>query len=336
MPENILEVKNLRTSFFTHVGEVKAVRDVSFAVRKGEILGIVGESGSGKSVTCMSVMKLLQDPGRIVGGEVLFKGRDLVPLAEREMQTIRGAQMSMVFQDPMTALNPVYTIGNQMTEVIRKHRKISRQEANDLAVEMLTLVGIPSPAERIKNYPHEFSGGMRQRALIAMALSCSPELLIADEPTTALDVTIQAQVLDLMRGIREKLSTSIILITHDLGVIAETVERVIVMYGGMMMEEGPVDELFHNTKNPYTLGLLKSVPDPTKEGRERLIPIPGTPPDLVRPPAGCPFWHRCPNAMNVCMNELPPVFSVAEQHFSRCWLLDGDAPEIPEIGKGAR
>lgn len=336
MAEKILEVKNLRTSFFTHVGEVKAVRDVSFDVHKGEILGIVGESGSGKSVTCMSIMNLLQEPGKIISGEVLFKGRDLVKISEHEMQSIRGAQMSMVFQDPMTALNPVYTIGNQMVEVIRKHRRVGKQEAWDIAVNMLELVGIPSPSQRVKNYPHEFSGGMRQRALIAMALSCSPEMLIADEPTTALDVTIQAQVLDLMRGIREKLSTSIILITHDLGVIAETVERVIVMYGGMMLEEAPVDSLFHNTKNPYTLGLLRSVPDPTKSERDRLIPIPGTPPDLITPPKGCPFWYRCPYAMGVCREELPPVFKVEEGHYSRCWLLDPQAPEVPEIGKGAQ
>lgn len=331
--EKLLEIKNLRTSFFTHVGEVKAVRDVSFTVHRGEILGIVGESGSGKSVTCMSAMRLLSDPGRIVSGEVIFKGRDLVKLPDREMLSIRGAQMSMVFQDPMTALNPVFTIGQQITEVIRKHQKISREEANALAINMLTLVGIPSPESRLKNYPHEFSGGMRQRALMAMALSCSPELLIADEPTTALDVTIQAQILDLMKDLKNKLSTAIVLITHDLGVIAETVQRVIVMYGGMIMEEASVHDLFHSPKNPYTLGLLRSVPDPTKDQRERLIPIPGTPPDLIIPPAGCPFCQRCPYAMTVCMEELPEIVDIGGGHFSRCWRLHPEAPLVPELGK---
>lgn len=331
--EVILDVRSLKTSFFTHVGEVQSVRNVSFKLYKGEVLGIVGESGSGKSVTCMSVMKLLQDPGRIVSGEVFFKGQNLAALSEKDMQSVRGNQISMIFQDPMTALNPVYTIGNQMIEVICKHRKVSKEEAKKIAVDMLTLVGIPSPEERLKNYPHEFSGGMRQRALIAMAVSCDPELLIADEPTTALDVTIQAQVLDLMKGIQEKLGTSIILITHDLGVIAETCQRVIVMYGGMIMEESSVDAIFHHPKNPYTLGLLNSVPDPTKNEKARLIPIPGTPPDLLNPPKGCPFCYRCQFAMNICFEELPPLYTVTESHRSRCWLLDKKAPLVEQIGK---
>lgn len=331
--EKVLEIKNLRTSFFTHVGEVQAVRGVDFNVYKGEVLGIVGESGSGKSQTCMSVMKLLQDPGRIVGGEVLFKGKDLVPLSYKEMQNIRGGQISMVFQDPMTALNPVFTIGNQINEVIQKHKKVSKEEANKLAVKMLELVGIPSPEDRLKSYPHEFSGGMRQRAMIAMALSCDPELLVADEPTTALDVTIQAQVLDLMKEIQERMGTSIILITHDLGVIAETCHRVIVMYGGLMMEEAPVDALFYSPKNPYTLGLLQSVPNPSNDERVRLIPIPGTPPDLLNPPKGCPFAYRCKYALNICYDELPPFYHCGENHRSRCWLLDKNAPLVEEIGK---
>jgi oligopeptide transport system ATP-binding protein len=333
--KKLLEVKNLRTSFFTHVGEVKAVRDVSFHLDRGEILGIVGESGSGKSVTCMSVMRLLQDPGRIIGGEVLYEGEDLVKKTEKEMQKIRGEKISMVFQDPMTAMNPVFTVGNQMVELIRQHRKISKQEAHDLAVKMLGLVGIPSPEERMKNYPHEFSGGMRQRAMIAMALSCDPDLLIADEPTTALDVTIQAQVLDLMKELQQKTGTAIILITHDLGVIAETCRRVIVMYGGMILESGTVEEIFHRPANPYTLGLLGSVPNPEKS-RERLEPIPGSPPDLIRPPKGCPFCYRCRYAMNKCVEEVPPLFELSETHQSRCWLLHPDAPKVGAFEREGR
>ncbi|MDD2955161.1 MAG: ABC transporter ATP-binding protein [Oscillospiraceae bacterium] len=330
--EKLLEVKNLRTSFFTHVGEVKAVRDVSFHLDKGEILGIVGESGSGKSVTCMSVMRLLQDPGRIIGGEILYEGEDLVKKSEKEMRRIRGEKISMVFQDPMTAMNPVFTVGNQMIEVIRQHRNVNKKEAHDIAVKMLGLVGIPSPEERMKNYPHEFSGGMRQRAMIAMALSCGPDLLIADEPTTALDVTIQAQVLDLMKDLQQKTGTAIILITHDLGVIAETCRRVLVMYGGMLLESGTVEEIFHHPGNPYTLGLLRSVPNPEKS-RDRLEPIPGSPPDLIRPPEGCPFCYRCKYAMNKCVKEIPPLFDLSETHQSRCWLLHPDAPATDAFEK---
>ena len=331
--EKVLQVKDLEASFYTHIGEVQAVRKVSFDMNKSEILGIVGESGSGKSQTCMSIMKLLQDPGKIKGGQVLFKGKDLVPLNEKEMQGIRGDQISMVFQDPMTALNPVFKIGNQIVEVIRKHKDVSKEEAKKLAVTMLELVGIPSPEDRLNSYPHEFSGGMRQRAMIAMALSCDPELLIADEPTTALDVTIQAQVLDLMKDLQKRMGTSIVLITHDLGVIAETCDRVIVMYGGMIMEEALVDDIFHNPKHPYTLGLLRSVPDPHAEAKEKLIPIPGTPPDLLNPPKGCPFAYRCTYALNICYDELPELYSCGESHKSRCWLLDKNAPLVEEIGK---
>ena len=282
--EKILEVRGLRTSFYTHLGEVQSVRDVDFDVYKGEVLGIVGESGSGKSVTCSSVMGLLQSPGKIKSGSVLFKGEDLIKKSEKEMRKIQGNEISMVFQDPMSALNPVYTIGNQMVEVIRAHKHVSKKEAEAIAIRMLTLVGIPSPEERMKNYPHEFSGGMRQRAVIAMALSCDPQLVIADEPTTALDVTIQAQILELMKDLQERLSSSIIFITHDLGVIAQLCTRVIVMYGGMVMEEATVDELFYDAKNPYTMGLLNSVPNPNSDTKERLEPIPGTPPDLLNPP----------------------------------------------------
>lgn len=331
--EKILEVKDLKTSFFLHVGEVQAVRGVSFDVYKGEILGIVGESGSGKSQTCMSVLKLLQEPGRIKEGQILFKGKDIVPMNAKEMQDVRGNQISMVFQDPMTALNPVYTVGNQIMEVIMKHKKVGKEEARKMAIHMLELVGIPSPADRMNNYPHEFSGGMRQRAMIAMALSCDPELLVADEPTTALDVTIQAQVLDLMKDIQHRLGTSVILITHDLGVIAESCQRVIVMYGGLVLEEAPVDDLFNNPKNPYTLGLLQSVPNPDAQTKERLVPIPGTPPDLLNPPKGCPFAYRCKYALNVCYDELPPFYNCGPDHKSRCWLLDKQAPLVEAIGK---
>lgn len=333
--EKILEVKGLSTSFYTHLGEVQSVRNVDFDLYKGEVLGVVGESGSGKSVTCSSVMRLLQDPGKIKSGEVIFKNENLVTKSLKDMQKIQGNEMSMIFQDPMSALNPVYTIGNQMTEVIRRHKKVSKKEAEEIAIKMLTLVGIPSPAERMKNYPHEFSGGMRQRAVIAMALSCDPELVIADEPTTALDVTIQAQILELMKDLQERLQSSIIFITHDLGVIAQLCTRVIVMYGGMIMEEATVDELFYDAKNPYTIGLLNSVPNPNAETKERLEPIPGSPPDLLHPPKGCPFCNRCKYAVGKCLTEVPPMYQVTETHKSRCHLLHEDAPEVVGFTKEA-
>ncbi|SHJ46881.1 ABC transporter ATP-binding protein [Tepidibacter formicigenes] len=332
MGEKLLEVKNLRTSFFTHVGEVKAIRGVSFHVDKGEALGIVGESGSGKSVTSMSVMRLLQHPGKIIGGEILFNGEDLIKKSEKDMQGIRGNDISMIFQDPMTSLNPVYTVGDQIMEAIIKHQKLSKADAKKKAIEMLRLVGIPSPEKRVNQYPHEFSGGMRQRAMIAMALSCEPQLLIADEPTTALDVTIQAQILELMKDLKNKLNTSIMLITHDLGVVADVCSRIIVMYGGLIMEEGSTDDIFYNPKHPYTLGLLKSVPKLTdKENKEKLIPIPGSPPDLLKPPKGCPFAARCEYAMKVCMEKMPEYTYIKENHRSMCWLLHPDAPRVDEI-----
>ncbi len=334
--EKILEVKGLQTSFYTHLGEVQSVRNVDFDVYKGEILGVVGESGSGKSVTCSSVMRLLQKPGTIKAGQVLFKGEDLVTKSEKEMRKIQGNEMSMIFQDPMSALNPVYTIGNQMVEVIRAHKNVSKKEAEEIAIKMLTLVGIPSPEERMKNYPHEFSGGMRQRAVIAMALSCDPELVIADEPTTALDVTIQAQILELMKDLQERLQSSIIFITHDLGVIAQLCTRVIVMYGGMVMEEATVDELFYDAKNPYTMGLLNSIPNPNTDTKERLKPIPGSPPDLLNPPKGCPFCNRCQYAMKVCLDELPEMHEISPTHKSRCHLLRSDAPVVEGFVKEAR
>ncbi|MBF8984356.1 ABC transporter ATP-binding protein [Lutibacter sp. B2] len=326
--ENILEVKNLRTSFFTHVGEVKAIRGVSFNLKKGEAIGIVGESGSGKSVTSMSIMKLLQHPGKIIGGDILFKEKSIVNTSEKEMQSIRGNEIAMIFQDPMTSLNPVYTIGNQIKEAITRHQNVNREEAKNKAIEMLKIVGIPSPSDRINQYPHEFSGGMRQRAMIAMALSCEPSLLIADEPTTALDVTIQAQILELMKKLKKEINTSIIMITHDLGVVADVCSRIIVMYGGLIMEEGTTEEIFYNPKHPYTMGLLKSIPRLDLGENQRLVPIEGSPPDLLKPPIGCPFAARCPYAMKICEKNQPPYFETDKNHRSMCWLLHEDAPKV--------
>ncbi|MDF2546727.1 MAG: transporter ATP-binding protein [Anaerosolibacter sp.] len=333
--EKILEVKGLRTSFFTHVGEIKAIRGVSFNLDKGEAIGIVGESGSGKSVTSLSVMGLLQYPGRVIDGEIHFKGQDLTKKSDKEMQSIRGNEIAMIFQDPMTSLNPVYTIGDQIMEAIRRHQGLNKHEAREKAIEMLKLVGIPSPEKRVDNYPHEFSGGMRQRAMIAMALSCEPSLLIADEPTTALDVTIQAQILELMKDLKDKINTSIILITHDLGVVADVCSRIVVMYGGLIMEEGSTDDIFYNPKHPYTWGLLKSIPRLDLNEKKRLVPIEGSPPDLLKPPKGCPFAARCPYAMKICMEQLPEYYQVDENHRSLCWLQDENAPRL-EVDTGVQ
>lgn len=335
LAEKILEVKDLKTSFYTHVGEVQAVRGVSYTVHKGEAIGIVGESGSGKSVTSMSVMRLLQYPGTIKEGDISFKGESIVNKSAKEMMAIRGNEMAMIFQDPMTSLNPVYTIGDQIMEAIIRHQSVSKAEAREKAIEMLRLVGIPSPESRVDNYPHEFSGGMRQRAMIAIALSCQPDLLIADEPTTALDVTIQAQILELMKELKEKINTSIILITHDLGVVADVCSRIIVMYGGLIMEEGTAEEIFYNPKHPYTMGLLKSIPRMDLGQKKRLVPIAGTPPDLLKPPKGCPFAARCPYAMKVCVEERPPYFYAGEGHRSMCWLLHEKAPKV-EVETGVK
>ena len=326
MAERILELKTLKTSFFTHLGEVQAVRGIDYHLDRGEALGIVGESGSGKSVSSMSIMGLLQHPGKVKEGTVHFKGENLLNKSTKEMMDIRGNEIAMIFQDPMTSLNPVYTVGDQIIEVIRKHQKLSKKEARMRAIEMLKMVGIPAPESRIDNYPHEFSGGMRQRAMIAIALACEPDLLIADEPTTALDVTIQAQILKLMKDLKEKINTSIILITHDLGVVADVCSRVIVMYGGLIMEEGDVKDIFYNPKHPYTVGLLKSVPN--LEVKERLVPIDGTPPDLLHPPKGCPFAARCEHTMNICLEEQPNYYSAREGHRAMCWLMDEEAPKV--------
>ncbi len=326
MTERILDVKNLYTSFFTHLGEVKAIRGLDLHLEKGEALGIVGESGSGKSVTALSVMRLLIHPGKVVDGEIIFKGEDLLKKTEREMTEIRGNNIAMVFQDPMTSLNPVLKIGFQIEEAILKHQHVSKKEAAEMAVKMLEMVGIPDSSRRAQCYPHEFSGGMRQRAMIAMALSCQPELLIADEPTTALDVTIQAQIIRLIKELGKKIGTSTILITHDLGVVADVCERIVVMYAGLAMEEGSADDIFFNPAHPYTMGLLKSIPNVATNVRHRLIPIPGTPPDLLHPPVGCPFSTRCPYAMKICTMEHPEYYTVTEGHRAMCWLLDRNAP----------
>ena len=333
--ERILEVNNLKTSFFTHAGEVKAVGGVSFTLNKGEALGIVGESGSGKSITMMSIMRLLSENGKIVNGNIKFEGKDLAEVSEKEMENIRGNEIGMIFQDPMTSLNPVLTVGEQLMEPLRKHKKMSKDEAFKKAVEMLALVGIPSPESRMKQYPHEFSGGMRQRVMIAMALTCEPKLLIADEPTTALDVTIQAQILEIMKDLKDRLNKSIILITHDLGVVADVCDRINVMYGGTIVESGTAEDIFYNPKHPYTWGLLKSVPNPKNLVKERLNPIDGQPPDLLNPPVGCPFAARCDYAMQVCVECRPESFKIKDGHTAACWLNHADAPKVEApIGKG--
>jgi oligopeptide transport system ATP-binding protein len=323
----LLEINNLHTSFNTHVGEVKSVRGISLDLNKGEAIGIVGESGSGKSITMMSTMRLLADNGKIKEGQIIFDGKELSKLSEKEMEKIRGNEIGMIFQDPMTSLNPVFTIGQQLIEPLIKHKKLSKSAAFEKAIEMLKLVGIPSPEKRMKQYPHEFSGGMRQRAMIAMSLVCAPKLLIADEPTTALDVTIQAQILELMKDLKSKIDMSIILITHDLGVVADVCNRIYVMYGGTIAESGSSKDIFYNPKHPYTWGLLRSIPNPKEDIKERLKPIEGTPPDLLKPPAGCPFAPRCDYTMKVCLTEKPEQFEINERHCSACWLNHPNAPK---------
>ena len=326
MARKLLSVRDLKTSFFTHVGEVKAVRGISFDVNEGEVLGIVGESGSGKSVTSLSIMGLLQYPGRVVDGEILLNGEDILTYSKDQMRKVRGKEIAMIFQDPMTSLNPVYTIGNQIMEMILEHEKMSRREARARAIEMLKLVGIPAAEKRIDSYPHEFSGGMRQRVMIALALSCNPKLLIADEPTTALDVTIQAQILNLIKKLNRQFGMTTMLITHDLGVVATVCDKVAVMYGGLIMEYGTADEIFYHPRHPYTMGLLGSIPHVDGGEKRRLIPIDGTPPDLINPPKGCPFSTRCKYCMNVCTQEQPPYFA-EDKHRTMCWMLDADAPK---------
>ena len=325
MSEKLLEIKDERLSFFTPAGEVKALNGVSFSMEEGEVLGIVGESGSGKSVTAYSIMGLTAYPGKLVGGTVHFNGHEIEKMTEKEFRKIRGNEVSIIFQDPMTSLNPVYTIGNQIVEVILLHTNKTKKEAYERAKELLELVGINEPTKRLKQYPHELSGGMRQRVMIAIALACEPKLLIADEPTTALDVTIQAQILELMQELRKKLCMSIIMITHDLGVVASMCEKIAVMYAGHIVEYGTADEIFYNPSHEYTKGLIKSIPKLNAEKIERLVPIEGQPVDLLNPPAGCPFAPRCSECMKICLNKMPPKTELSDTHYSYCWLLQKEA-----------
>lgn len=330
MSKTILEVKDLKINFKTYAGLVHAVRGVNFDLKEGETLAIVGESGSGKSVTSNALMKLIpQPPGIYESGQILFNGRDLVPLSDKEMSKIRGNEIAMIFQDPMTSLNPTMKVGRQITEVILQHKKVSKADAKKRAIELLTQVGIPFPEKRYNQYPHEFSGGMRQRVVIAIALAADPKLLIADEPTTALDVTIQAQILELMKEIQKNSKTSIIFITHDLGVVANIADRVAVMYAGQIVEYGTVNDIFYNPKHPYTWGLLGSMPDLDNNTDELLRTIPGSPPDLTNPPKGDAFAARNEFAMAIDYEQEPPMFQVSETHFAKTWLMHPDAPKIP-------
>ena len=320
MSEYLVDIQHERLSFFTPAGEVKALNDVSIHLNDGEVLGIVGESGSGKSVTAYSLMGLTAYPGKLVGGTIDFNGHRINDLSEKEFRKIRGNEVSIIFQDPMTSLNPVYTIGNQIMEVILLHTDKNKEQARARAKELLELVGINEPEKRLKQYPHELSGGMRQRVMIAIALACEPKLLIADEPTTALDVTIQAQILELMMELKEKLGMAIIMITHDLGVVASMCDRIAVMYAGRIVEYGTTDDIFYNPKHEYTKGLLKSIPRLDAKEHERLVPIEGTPIDLLNPPAGCPFAPRCSNRMKICLREMAPVTTFDDVHYTQCWM----------------
>ena len=332
----LLEVKNLQTSFFTDAGEVKAVNDVSFTLERGKVLGIVGESGSGKSVTAYSIMQILASTGKIVGGSIKLDGQELVGAGEKVMKTVRGNKVSIIFQDPMTSLNPTYTIGRQLIEAITLHTDRNKKEAYERAVEMIRLVNINEPEKRMKQYPFELSGGMRQRIMIAMALACEPDILIADEPTTALDVTIQAQILELMTDLQKELGMAIIMITHDLGVVAQLCDEVIVMYAGSICEQGTADEIFYNPCHEYTKGLMRSIPT-TETAGSKLQPITGTPIDLLNMPEGCPFAPRCDNAMKICIHHRAENMIINEDHMASCWMnikkgLDSGEIEIDEEG----
>lgn len=336
MDNYLVDIQHEKLSFFTPVGEVKALNDVTIQMKEGEVLGIVGESGSGKSVTAYSIMGLTAENGKIVGGSVEFNGHRIDQMSEKEMRSIRGKEVSIIFQDPMTSLNPVYTVGNQISEAIKLHTDKQGDEVKERAKELLSLVGINEPEKRIKQYPHELSGGMRQRVVIAMALACEPKLLIADEPTTALDVTIQAQILELMQELQKKLGMGIIMITHDLGVVASMCDHIAVMYAGEIVEYGTADDIFYNPKHEYTKGLIRSIPKFYEEAYSRLIPIEGQPVDLLNPPQGCPFAPRCDSCMKICLDrkpektmfkdgqmlELEDGEDMIETHYSRCWLND--------------
>ena len=335
----LLKVRDLRTSFFTDAGEVRAVNGVSFNLERGKVLGIVGESGSGKSVTAYSIMQILAATGKIVGGSIKLDGQELVGAGEKVMKDVRGNRISIIFQDPMTSLNPTYTIGHQLMEAILLHTSRNKQQAYERAVEMLRLVNVNEPEKRMKQYPYEFSGGMRQRVMIAMALACEPDIMIADEPTTALDVTIQAQILELMKSLQAELGMAIIMITHDLGVVAQLCDEVIVMYAGSICEQGTADEIFYNPRHEYTKGLLRSIPTAHTAGT-RLKPITGTPIDLLNMPAGCPFAPRCDAAMKICIRQRPERMVINDQHFASCWMNvregmeDGSVTLLAEPEKG--
>lgn len=334
--ESILNVKNLNVSFHTYDGETNVLRGVDFNLNKGETLAIVGESGSGKSVTAKAIMGLLPKQNSTINqGEVLFDNKDLQTLSEREIRKVRGSDISMIFQDPMTSLNPTMAIGKQIAEGLREHQTLTKKEALNRAVELLDLVGIPNAIERVNEYPHQFSGGMRQRVVAAIAIACNPKVLIADEPTTALDVTIQAQILDLMKDLQKQLDTSIIIITHDLGVVANMAQRVAVMYAGEIVELGTVDEIFYEPKHPYTWGLLGSMPKLHGDRTKPLLPIAGSPPDLGNLSKGCPFTARCPYAMKICHDHNPKQFDISDTHAASCWLMHEQAPKVESpIGAG--
>ncbi|MGV8981349.1 ABC transporter ATP-binding protein [Clostridium sp.] len=338
--EKILEVNNLRVSFHTYAGEVQAVRGISFYLKRGETLAVVGESGCGKTVTSKSLMRLIPEPpGEIKeGSQILFDGRDVSLMSEKELRELRGSDISMIFQDPMTSLNPTMTIGKQIAESLIIHRGMSKTEAMSEAIKMLNLVNIPDADKRAHQYPHEFSGGMRQRAMIAIALACNPKILIADEPTTALDVTIQAQIMDLIADLQEKLGTAVILVTHDLGIVADVADRIQVMYAGQIIEHGTVDEIFKNPQHPYTWALLQSVPRLDTKNKGKLYSLQGTPPDLLKPPVGCSFAARCEYCMQICREEMPETTTLSENHEVCCWLKHSMAPkiDIPEALRGDR
>lgn len=320
MSDYLVDIQHERLSFFTPAGEVKALNDVSFRLKEGEVLGIVGESGSGKSVTAYSLMGLTAYPGRLIGGTIDFNGHRINDMTEADFRKIRGNEVSIIFQDPMTSLNPVYTIGNQIEEAILLHTNKNKQEAHERAKELLELVGINEPEKRLKQYPHEHSGGMRQRVMIAMALACEPKLLIADEPTTALDVTIQAQILELILELKDKLGMAIIMITHDLGIVANMCDKIAVMYAGHIIEYGYTDDIFYNPRHEYTKGLIRSIPRLDAKEHERLVPIEGTPVDMLNPPKGCPFAPRCDNCMKICLREQAPITYITDVHYTQCWM----------------